>query len=145
MGKGKSNFSLWQQEDERVRLQGHRGGLELQGLQSHEVSWAQERAALQQEVRLFRRNTVVLYMKLRSMLMRRRLGCRDQEEAAQPEVGHRSPGDGGGFTDRWCTRVHRGGCILHIFTTVFPHYSFSIQYFPKSCTPLCFPLSSCWK
>lgn len=83
--------NLRQQEDEHVRLQGHRGGLELQGLQGHEVPWTQERAALQQEVRLFRRNTLIFYMKLRSMLMRRRLGCRDQEEAAQPEVGLGSP------------------------------------------------------
>lgn len=78
------NGTLLQQEDER--LQGRQGGLELPGLQGREASWTQERAALQQEVRLFRRNTVIFYMKLRSMLMRRRLGCKDQEETAQPEV-----------------------------------------------------------
>uniref|UniRef100_H2T9W6 Microtubule crosslinking factor 1 n=1 Tax=Takifugu rubripes TaxID=31033 RepID=H2T9W6_TAKRU len=78
--------TLLQQEDEHLHLQGHQGGLELPGLQSHEAPWTQERAALQQEVRLFRRNTVIFYMKLRSMLMRRRLSCKEQEETAQPEV-----------------------------------------------------------
>lgn len=77
------------QEDERLRLQGRQAGLELQGLQGHESPWTQERAALQQEVRLFRRNTVIFYMKLRSILMRRRLGCKDQEEAEPPEVWSR--------------------------------------------------------
>lgn len=105
-----------------MRLQGHRGGLELQGLQSHEVSWTQERAALQQEVRLFRRNTVVLYMKLRSMLMRRRLGCRDQEEAAQPEVGHRSPGDGGGASQTDGAQV----CTERVVYSIFSLQSFHI-------------------
>lgn len=78
------NGTLLQQEDER--LQGRQGGLELPGLQGREAPWTQEHAALQQEVRLFRRNTVIFYMKLRSMLMRRRLGCKDQEETTQPEV-----------------------------------------------------------
>lgn len=84
--------TLLQQEDEHLHLQGHQGGLELPGLQSHEAPWTQERAALQQEVRLFRRNTVIFYMKLRSMLMRRRLSCKEQEETAQPEVSPWSPG-----------------------------------------------------
>lgn len=83
--------TLLQQEDEHLHLQGHQGGLELPGLQSHEAPWTQERAALQQEVRLFRRNTVIFYMKLRSMLMRRRLSCKEQEETAQPEVSPWSP------------------------------------------------------
>ncbi|XP_074545451.1 microtubule cross-linking factor 1 isoform X3 [Halichoeres trimaculatus] len=79
--------SLPQQDDERLRLEAQRGALELQGLQSHEVPWTQERAMLQQEVRLFRRNTIIFYMKLRSILMHWRLGRRDEssEEAGQPE------------------------------------------------------------
>ncbi|XP_029930752.1 microtubule cross-linking factor 1 isoform X2 [Myripristis murdjan] len=64
------------QEEERVRLEARRGGLELQGLQSHEPPWAQERAMLQQEVRLFRHNTIIFYMKLRWILMHWRLGRR---------------------------------------------------------------------
>ncbi|KAM3603745.1 uncharacterized protein V6R79_001396 [Siganus canaliculatus] len=75
------------QEDERLRLEAQRGGLELQGLQSHEVPWTQERAVLQQEVRLFRRNTIIFYMKLRWILMHWRLGHKDssREEAVHPE------------------------------------------------------------
>ncbi|XP_070774629.1 microtubule cross-linking factor 1 [Enoplosus armatus] len=75
------------QEDERLRLEAQRGGLELQGLQSHEVPWTQERAMLQQEVRLFRRNTIVFYMKLRWILMHWRLGRKDdsEEETVHPE------------------------------------------------------------
>ncbi|XP_008277899.1 microtubule cross-linking factor 1 [Stegastes partitus] len=75
------------QEDERLRLEAQREGLELQGLQSHEVPWPQERAALQQEVRLFRRNTIIFYMKLRWILMHWRLGRKDDsgEETAHPE------------------------------------------------------------
>ncbi|KAM9845228.1 microtubule cross-linking factor 1 [Aulostomus maculatus] len=75
------------QEDEHLCLEAQRRGLELQGLQSHEAPWAQERAALQQEVRLFRRNTIIFYMKLRWILMHWRLGLKDDpgEEAAHPE------------------------------------------------------------
>ncbi|XP_066512699.1 microtubule cross-linking factor 1-like [Hoplias malabaricus] len=61
------------QEEERRRLEARRG-LELQGLQSHELAWPQERALLQQEVRLFRQNTIIVYMKLRWILMHWRLG-----------------------------------------------------------------------
>lgn len=74
-----------------MRLEAQRGGLELQGL-SHEVPWTQERAVLQQEVRLFRRNTIIFYMKLRWILMHWRLGRKDDsgEETVHPEVsqGH---------------------------------------------------------
>ncbi|XP_051264147.1 microtubule cross-linking factor 1 isoform X3 [Dicentrarchus labrax] len=75
------------QEDERLRLEAQRGGLELQGLQSHEVPWTQERTMLQQEVRLFRRNTIIFYMKLRWILMHWRLGLKDdsREETGHPE------------------------------------------------------------
>ncbi|XP_071347517.1 microtubule cross-linking factor 1 isoform X3 [Trachinotus anak] len=75
------------QEDDLLRLEAQRGGLELQGLQSHEGPWAQERAMLQQEVRLFRRNTIIFYMKLRWILMHWRLSRKDDsgEETAQPE------------------------------------------------------------
>ncbi len=70
-----------------MRLEAQRGGLELQGL-SHEVPWTQERAMLQQEVRLFRRNTIIFYMKLRWILMHWRLGRKDDsgEETVHPEV-----------------------------------------------------------
>ncbi|XP_051808914.1 microtubule cross-linking factor 1 isoform X2 [Acanthochromis polyacanthus] len=80
--------SLPQQEDERLRLEAQREGLELQGLQSLEAPWPQERAALQQEVRLFRRNTVIFYMKLRWILMHWRLGRKDEpgEETGHPEL-----------------------------------------------------------
>uniref|UniRef100_A0A3P8T2V8 Microtubule crosslinking factor 1 n=1 Tax=Amphiprion percula TaxID=161767 RepID=A0A3P8T2V8_AMPPE len=80
--------SLPQQEDERLRLEAQREGLELQGLQSLEAPWPQERAALQQEVRLFRRNTVIFYMKLRWILMHWRLGRKDEsgEETVHPEL-----------------------------------------------------------
>lgn len=82
------NVPSLQQEDERLRLEAQRGGLELQGLQTHEVPWPQERAMLQQEVRLFRRNTIVFYMKLRWILTHWRLGHKDDsgEETVQPEV-----------------------------------------------------------
>ncbi|KAL7851245.1 hypothetical protein AOLI_G00216010 [Acnodon oligacanthus] len=63
------------QEEERRRLEARRG-LELQGLQSHELAWPQERALLQQEVRLFRQNTIIVYTKLRYILMHWRLGRR---------------------------------------------------------------------
>ncbi|XP_044074638.1 microtubule cross-linking factor 1 isoform X2 [Siniperca chuatsi] len=78
---------LPQPEDERLRLEAQRGGLELQGLQSHDVPWTQERAGLQQEVRLFRRNTIIFYMKLRWILMHWRLGRKDdsEEETVHPE------------------------------------------------------------
>uniref|UniRef100_A0A1A8FTL0 SOGA family member 2 n=1 Tax=Nothobranchius korthausae TaxID=1143690 RepID=A0A1A8FTL0_9TELE len=65
------------QEDCRLHLEVQREGLELQGLQSHEVPWTQERIMLQQEVRLFRRNTIIFYMKLRGILMHWRLGRKD--------------------------------------------------------------------
>ncbi|XP_072219154.1 microtubule cross-linking factor 1 isoform X2 [Leuresthes tenuis] len=75
------------QEDDRLRLEVQREGLELQGLQSHEVPWAQERAMLQQEVRLFRRNTIIFYMKLRWILTHWRLGRKDDsgDKTAHPE------------------------------------------------------------
>ncbi|XP_022534698.2 microtubule cross-linking factor 1 isoform X2 [Astyanax mexicanus] len=77
--------SLTQEEDRR-RLEARRG-LELQGLQSHEPAWPQERALLQQEVRLFRQNTIIVYMKLRWILMHWRLGRRTDvtEEGAHGE------------------------------------------------------------
>nr|XP_043878201.1 microtubule cross-linking factor 1 isoform X2 [Solea senegalensis] len=67
--------------------QAQRAGLELQGLQSHDVPWTQERTLLQQEVRLFRRNTIIFYMKLRWILMHWRLSRKDytREEAGHPE------------------------------------------------------------
>ncbi|XP_029380456.1 microtubule cross-linking factor 1 isoform X2 [Echeneis naucrates] len=68
------------QDDELLRLEAKRGGLELQGLQSHDVTWAQERSLLQQEVRLFRRNTIIFYMKLRWILMHWRLSRKDDSE-----------------------------------------------------------------
>ncbi|XP_040911861.1 microtubule cross-linking factor 1 isoform X2 [Toxotes jaculatrix] len=79
--------SLPQQEDDLLRLEAQRGALELQGLQSHEVPWVQERAMLQQEVRLFRRNTIIFYMKLRWILMHWRLSRKDDsgEETVNPE------------------------------------------------------------
>ncbi|XP_069014021.1 microtubule cross-linking factor 1 isoform X1 [Embiotoca jacksoni] len=86
-GEREPVVSLPQQEDERLRLEAQREGLELQGLQSHDVPWVQERATLQQEVRLFRRNTVIFYMKLRWILMHWRLGSKDDggDEATHPE------------------------------------------------------------
>ncbi|XP_037315059.2 microtubule cross-linking factor 1 isoform X2 [Pungitius pungitius] len=80
--------SFPQQEDERLRLEAQRGGLNLQGLQTHEVPWPQERATLQQEVRLFRRNNIIFYMKLRWILTHWRLGSKDDcgEEAGNPEL-----------------------------------------------------------
>ncbi|XP_039871732.1 microtubule cross-linking factor 1 isoform X3 [Simochromis diagramma] len=79
--------SLPQQDDERLRLEAQREGLELQGLQTHEVPWAQERAMLQQEVRLYRRNIIIIYMKLRWILMHWRLGRKDDsgDDAVHPE------------------------------------------------------------
>ncbi|XP_062407125.1 microtubule cross-linking factor 1 [Sardina pilchardus] len=70
-----------------VTQQEARRGLELQGLQTHEAPWPQERALLQQEVRLFRHHTVVLYMKLRWILTHWRLGRRAEagEEGAHEE------------------------------------------------------------
>uniref|UniRef100_A0A672IZ11 Microtubule crosslinking factor 1 n=1 Tax=Salarias fasciatus TaxID=181472 RepID=A0A672IZ11_SALFA len=81
------------QDDERLRLEVQREGLDLpglQGLQGLEVPWAQERAALQQEVRLFRRNSIMVYMKLRWILTHWRLGRRDDpgdESEGFPELG----------------------------------------------------------
>ncbi|XP_028328281.1 microtubule cross-linking factor 1 isoform X2 [Gouania willdenowi] len=73
------------QEDSQPETKHH--GLELQGLQSLDLTWPQERAALQQEVRLFRRNTVISYMKLRWILKHWRLGRRDEaaDETMHPE------------------------------------------------------------
>uniref|UniRef100_A0A8C3B3X4 Microtubule crosslinking factor 1 n=1 Tax=Cyclopterus lumpus TaxID=8103 RepID=A0A8C3B3X4_CYCLU len=84
-------WSLRQHEDKRLRLEAQRGALELQGLQTHEVPWPQERAVLQQEVRLFRRNTIIFYMKLRWILVHWRLGRKDDsaEETGNTEVSLR--------------------------------------------------------
>uniref|UniRef100_A0A8C1U1I0 Microtubule crosslinking factor 1 n=1 Tax=Cyprinus carpio TaxID=7962 RepID=A0A8C1U1I0_CYPCA len=77
----------------KLRKSEARRGLELQGLQSHEPSWPQERVLLQQEVRLFHHNMVIVYMKLRWILMHWRLGRRTDalEEGAHteniPELG----------------------------------------------------------
>ncbi|XP_017165495.1 microtubule cross-linking factor 1 isoform X2 [Poecilia reticulata] len=75
-------------QEQRLRLETQREGLELQGLQSHEAPWAQERALLQQEVRLFRRNTIIFYMKLRGILLHWRLGCKGDsgDETAAPDL-----------------------------------------------------------
>ncbi|XP_024860613.1 microtubule cross-linking factor 1 isoform X2 [Kryptolebias marmoratus] len=83
--------ALPQQEDQRLRLEAQHEGLELQGPQGPQGSegpWSQERATLQQEVRLFRRNTIIFYMKLRGILLRWRLGRRDDsgDETLLPEV-----------------------------------------------------------
>ncbi|KAK1878720.1 Microtubule cross-linking factor 1 [Dissostichus eleginoides] len=72
--------ALPQPEDDALRLEVQRGALELHGLQTHDVPWPQERAVLQQEVRLFRRNTIIFYMKLRSILTSWRLGRKDEGE-----------------------------------------------------------------
>ncbi|XP_026061324.1 microtubule cross-linking factor 1 isoform X2 [Carassius auratus] len=74
------------QEEERRRAEARRG-LELQGLQSHEPTWPQERVLLQQEVRSYRHNMVIVYMKLRWILMHWRLGRRTDalEEGAHAE------------------------------------------------------------
>lgn len=57
----------------------------MQGLQPHEPTWPQETALLQQEVRLFRQNAIIVYMKLRWILMHWRLGRRAEaaEEGAE--------------------------------------------------------------
>lgn len=83
------NKNLFLQDEDLLRLEAQRGALQLQGLQSHEVPWTQERTMLQQEVRLFRRNTVIIYMKLRWILMHWRLARKGDggEEAVLPEVG----------------------------------------------------------
>ncbi|KAI7809793.1 putative protein SOGA2-like [Triplophysa rosa] len=74
------------QDEERWRSEARRG-LELQGLQSHEPAWPQERVLLQQEVRCFRHNIVIVYMKLRWILMHWRLGRKTDatEESAHAE------------------------------------------------------------
>uniref|UniRef100_A0AAY5E990 DUF4482 domain-containing protein n=1 Tax=Electrophorus electricus TaxID=8005 RepID=A0AAY5E990_ELEEL len=69
------SLSFSSQEEDRRRAEA-RQGLDLQGLQPSEPSWPQERAQLQQEVRLLRQNTVIVYMKLRWILMHWRLGRR---------------------------------------------------------------------
>ncbi|KAL2096860.1 hypothetical protein ACEWY4_006067 [Coilia grayii] len=70
-----------------ITQQEARRGLELQGLQTHDAPWPQERAMLQQELRLFRHHTVILYMKLRWILTHWRLGRRAEagEEGAHAE------------------------------------------------------------
>ncbi|XP_068604827.1 microtubule cross-linking factor 1 [Brachionichthys hirsutus] len=70
-----------------------RGGLELRGLQTHEVPWTQEQAMLQQEVRLFRRSAIISYMKLRGILTHWRLSHRDgsREGGVPPEFGPVEP------------------------------------------------------
>ncbi|KAM9322222.1 microtubule cross-linking factor 1 isoform 2-T2 [Pholidichthys leucotaenia] len=80
---GRDLVTDFQQEGERLQ----REGLELQGLQTHEVPWTQERAMLQQELRLFRRNTIIFYMKLRWILMHWRLGRQDDsgDDTVHPE------------------------------------------------------------
>ncbi|XP_061775594.1 microtubule cross-linking factor 1 isoform X2 [Nerophis ophidion] len=77
------------EEEKRPHPETQHGGLQLPGLQSPESLWAQERAALQQEVRLFRRNTAIFYMKLRSILAQWRLGRKVQalDEGVQPQLG----------------------------------------------------------
>lgn len=77
-----------QQEDGCLRLEMQREGLELQGLQSLDIPWTHERAAMQQEVRLFRRNTIIFYMKLRAILTNWRLGRKDDsaDKTAHSEV-----------------------------------------------------------
>ncbi|XP_067218179.1 microtubule cross-linking factor 1 isoform X2 [Chanodichthys erythropterus] len=105
------------QEEERRRAEARRG-LELQGLQSHEPTWPQERVLLQQEVRLFRHNMVIVYMKLRWILMHWRLGRRtdgvDEGAYAEydrleniPELGIMiDQGDGEmGREDKVCTQI----------------------------------------
>ncbi|XP_051556570.1 microtubule cross-linking factor 1 isoform X3 [Myxocyprinus asiaticus] len=74
------------QEEERRRTDA-RQGLKLQGLQTHEPTWPQERVLLQQEVRSFHHNIVIVYMKLRWILMHWRLGRRTDagEEGAHGE------------------------------------------------------------
>ncbi|XP_077580608.1 microtubule cross-linking factor 1 [Stigmatopora nigra] len=70
------------QEGERPRPR-----LELPGLlPTPEASWAQERATLLQEVRLFRRNTAVFYAKLKSILARWRHGGGRDGVGIQPEL-----------------------------------------------------------
>jgi hypothetical protein len=59
-----------------------------------EGPWAQERGLLQQELRLFRHNTVIFYMKLRWILLHWRLDRRSdpRDEAPHPaEVGGHPP------------------------------------------------------
>ncbi|KAK7944674.1 hypothetical protein WMY93_000402 [Mugilogobius chulae] len=77
------------QEDERLRSEAQRGALQLPGLQTHDSGWPQERSVLHQELRLFRRNTIILYMKLRATLAQWRSRHREEpaEGAAQPEFG----------------------------------------------------------
>lgn len=77
--------SLSLQEEELRHLEARRG-LELQGLQPHEAAWPQERALLQQEVRLFRQNAIIVYMKLRWILMHWRLGRRTDADEDGAEV-----------------------------------------------------------
>jgi len=78
-----------EEEEQRACLEARRGGLELPGLQGHEGPWALERGLLQQELRLFRHNTVIFYMKLRWILMHWRLDRRMEpadDASQQPEV-----------------------------------------------------------
>ena len=94
-----------------MRLEAQRGALELQGLQSHDVPWTQERALLQQEVRLFRRNTIIFYMKLRWILMHWRLGRKDD---SREEMGHQEVSRGFDKLDMTVYMVHT---VLHPQTT----------------------------
>uniref|UniRef100_A0A672LBT5 Microtubule crosslinking factor 1 n=1 Tax=Sinocyclocheilus grahami TaxID=75366 RepID=A0A672LBT5_SINGR len=91
------------QEEERRRAEARRG-LELQGLQSHEPTWPQERVLLQQEVRLFRHNMVIVYMKLRWILMHWRLGRRTDglEEGENLKSHHMTPLKHGKMFDIYC-------------------------------------------
>ncbi|XP_072296787.1 microtubule cross-linking factor 1 isoform X2 [Eucyclogobius newberryi] len=75
-------------QDERLQsAEAQRGALQLPGLQTHDSGWPQERSALHQELRLFRRNTIILYMKLRATLGQWRSRHREEpaEGATQPE------------------------------------------------------------
>ncbi|XP_063076084.1 microtubule cross-linking factor 1 [Engraulis encrasicolus] len=116
-----------------VTQQEARRGLELTGLQTTHGEgacpvdrgvWPQERALLQQELRVFRHHTVVLYMKLRWILTHWRLGRRgdasvtgdDAPSHAEfecleniPELAvAMEPGDGEGDATRPCAKISGG-------------------------------------
>lgn len=66
-------------------MEAQRGALQLPGLQTHESGlWSQERSGLHQEIRLFRRNTIILYMKLRATLTQWRSRHRDEDSGGGP-------------------------------------------------------------
>ncbi|XP_036410339.1 microtubule cross-linking factor 1-like isoform X2 [Megalops cyprinoides] len=73
-----------QLEQRRQRQEEHRGH---SGCVVQEQAWPQERALLQQEMRLFRHSTFLLYVKLRWLLRhwRQRLGADEGEEDGLPE------------------------------------------------------------